>query len=63
MSAVWRKAGLTYNSYVDVAAKILRSSLKQEFKTTAVLERSKTDVHFVTFKKNGEPNEPTPLKK
>ncbi|KAL6939316.1 hypothetical protein ACO0RG_003152 [Hanseniaspora osmophila] len=62
MSAVWRKAGFTYNTYASVAASTLRNALKQEFKTAHVLERSQTDVKVLKFT-NGVQADPVPLKK
>lgn len=61
MSA-WRKAGLTYNNYLSIAAKTVRAALKTEFQTAQVLSRSKSEAKFIKFE-NGTPSDPIPLKK
>ncbi|CUS21746.1 LAQU0S03e09802g1_1 [Lachancea quebecensis] len=61
MSA-WRKAGLTYNNYMAIAAQTVRSALKNEFQTAQVLGRSKTEARFIKYE-NGTPTaEAQPLK-
>lgn len=60
--STWRKAGLTYNSYVSVAAKTLRAALKPELQTHAVLARSASEVKFVKYE-NGNPSEAVSLQK
>ncbi|KAA2242169.1 hypothetical protein F0L68_41425, partial [Solihabitans fulvus] len=52
MSA-WRQAGLTYINYSNIAAKVLRRSLKQEFRAEA-LKRDESHVR-VTPWANGRP--------
>ena len=62
MSA-WRKAGLTYATYLSVAAKTLRAALKPELKTAQVLSRGHTEAAYTMFQK-GEPiADPKPLTK
>lgn len=53
MATHWRKAGLTYIHYSNVAAKVLRSSLKPDLKQLAAAR----DVFSVTFTQwvNGKP--------
>ncbi|AQZ15277.1 ATP15 (YPL271W) [Zygosaccharomyces parabailii] len=57
----WRKAGLTYNAYLNIAAKTVRAALKPEARTPAVLSRDKVDSRYTKYEK-GEPlGEPKPL--
>lgn len=35
MSTIWREFGLSYITYSNIAAKVLRKSLKEEFKKDA----------------------------
>lgn len=59
--STWRKAGLTYNNYIAIAAKTVRSALKSELQTNSVLARSKAEVKFIKIE-NGVGAEPVPLK-
>lgn len=59
--AAWRKAGLTYNTYLAVAAKTVRAALKPELQTAAVLGRSKTEARYVQYEKGTAKSEPIPL--
>ncbi|SCU81948.1 LAMI_0B08328g1_1 [Lachancea mirantina] len=61
MSA-WRKAGLTYNNYIAIAAKAVRDSLKTELQTAQVLARSKTEVRFTQYQNGEATADPAPLK-
>ncbi|AMD20167.1 HCR017Cp [Eremothecium sinecaudum] len=60
--SVWRKAGLTYNSYLAVAAKTIRSALKTELQSAAILGRSVTEAKIIEYKTPGAASEPVPLK-
>ncbi|QEU60355.1 Atp15 [Kluyveromyces lactis] len=60
--STWRKAGLTFNNYVSVAANTVRAALKPELQTNSVLARSKSEAKFIKFE-NGVASEPVPLKK
>ncbi|EDO18095.1 hypothetical protein Kpol_1045p82 [Vanderwaltozyma polyspora DSM 70294] len=60
MSA-WRKAGITYNGYVNIAAQTVRKALKNELKTNTVLARSKTEAKFVSFENGAPKGEPVPI--
>lgn len=60
--SVWRKAGLTYNDYMAIAAKTVRAALKPKVQTSSVIARSNTEAKFINFE-NGTPSEPVPLKK
>lgn len=60
MSA-WRKAGLTYNTYLSVAAKTVRSALKPEAQNAAVLSRERVDSKYTKFEKGEAQNDPKPL--
>ncbi|AGO11281.1 AaceriACR021Wp [[Ashbya] aceris (nom. inval.)] len=62
MSA-WRKAGLTYNSYLAVAARTVRAALKKELQNTAVLNRSVTEAKVIDYASKGSAAEAVPLKK
>ncbi|AET38527.1 F1F0 ATP synthase subunit epsilon Ecym_3008 [Eremothecium cymbalariae DBVPG len=61
MSA-WRKAGLSYNTYMAVAARAVRSALKPELKNAAVLSRSNTEAKVINYK-DGAASDAVPLKK
>lgn len=61
MSA-WRKAGLTYNNYMAIAAQTVRSALKKEAQTARVLDRSKTEARFVKYENGTATAESQPLK-
>ncbi|KAG9448826.1 hypothetical protein H6P81_008791 [Aristolochia fimbriata] len=53
----WRAAGMTYISYSNICASLVRNCLKEPFKTEA-LTREK--VHFAVAKWiNGKPEKPT----
>lgn len=60
MSA-WRKAGLTYNAYLSIAAKTVRSALKPEAQTAAVLSRDRVDSKYTKFEKGEPQGDPKPL--
>ncbi|SCU81016.1 LADA_0B10748g1_1 [Lachancea dasiensis] len=62
MSA-WRKAGLTYNNYLSIAAQTVRAALKNEAQTAQVLGRSKTEAKFVKYEGGNAVSEPEALKK
>ncbi|CEP63365.1 F1F0 ATP synthase subunit epsilon LALA0_S08e00760g [Lachancea lanzarotensis] len=62
MSA-WRKAGLTYNNYLAIAAQTVRSALKTEVQNTKVLSRGKTDAKFVKYENGNATADATLLKK
>ncbi|CAI4052617.1 hypothetical protein SKDZ_16G0070 [Saccharomyces kudriavzevii ZP591] len=62
MSA-WRKAGISYAAYLNVAAQTIRSSLKTELQTASVLSRSKTDAFYTKYKNGAAASEPTPITK
>ncbi|KAM3164666.1 ATP synthase subunit epsilon [Lachancea thermotolerans] len=61
MSA-WRKAGLTYNNYMAIAAQTVRSALKNDLQTAQVLGRSKTEARFIKYEKGTPVAEAQPLK-
>lgn len=60
MSA-WRKAGLTYNTYLSVAAKTVRAALKTEYQTAKVLSRGKSEARYVKYEKGSATSDPIPL--
>ncbi|EJS41504.1 atp15p [Saccharomyces arboricola H-6] len=60
MSA-WRKAGVSYAAYLNVAAKTIRSSLKTELQTANVISRSKTDAFYTKYKNGTAASDPTPI--
>ncbi|CAI1742102.1 hypothetical protein SEUBUCD646_0P00220 [Saccharomyces eubayanus] len=62
MSA-WRKAGVSYAAYLNVAAKTIRSSLKTELQTANVLGRSKTDAYYTKYKNGTAASEPVSITK
>ncbi|KAI5462283.1 mitochondrial ATP synthase epsilon chain-domain-containing protein [Mariannaea sp. PMI_226] len=55
MTAAWKAAGLTYNRYLTVAARVVRRSLKEE-KRLAVERRGEMDLRFSKWEggKQGE---------
>ncbi|QLG74427.1 hypothetical protein HG535_0G03100 [Zygotorulaspora mrakii] len=57
----WRKAGLTYNSYLSVAAKVIRSALKPELQTAAVMNRSKSEGRYVKYENGSAVTDSAPL--
>ncbi|SCU79666.1 LANO_0A07096g1_1 [Lachancea nothofagi CBS 11611] len=62
MSA-WRKAGLTYNNYMAIAAQTVRSALKTEAQSTAVISRGRSEAKFVNYENGKAVAEPVALKK
>lgn len=54
----WRKAGITYATYVSICANMLRQSLKESVKTTAVLNRSNALIGFNKFDKGTTTDDP-----
>ncbi|CCH58510.1 hypothetical protein TBLA_0A07200 [Henningerozyma blattae CBS 6284] len=61
MSA-WRKAGITYNAYIAIAAKTVRNALKPELQTAAVIDRSFTEARFTKYTKGSPDADPALLK-
>ncbi|KAH7155242.1 mitochondrial ATP synthase epsilon chain-domain-containing protein [Dactylonectria estremocensis] len=59
MTAAWKAAGLTYNRYLAVAARVVRRSLKEE-KRIAVERRGQLDLRFVRWQ-NGKQGEVKPI--
>ncbi|KAF4340482.1 atp synthase epsilon chain (mitochondrial) [Fusarium beomiforme] len=59
MTAAWRAAGLTYNRYLAVAARVVRRSLKEE-KRVAAERRGEMDLRFSKWQ-NGKQGEPQNL--
>ena len=57
----WRKAGLTYNTYLSVAARTVRAALKPELQSSKVLARSKTEARYVKYEKGNPTSDPVPL--
>ncbi|CAI4053900.1 hypothetical protein SUVZ_16G0140 [Saccharomyces uvarum] len=62
MSA-WRKAGVSYAAYLNVAAQTIRSSLKTELQTANVLSRSRTDAYYTKYKNGTAASEPASITK
>ncbi|CAI4052458.1 hypothetical protein N7582_005446 [Saccharomyces uvarum] len=62
MSA-WRKAGVSYAAYLNVAAQTIRSSLKTELQTANVLSRSRTDAYYTKYKNGTAASEPVSITK
>ncbi|XP_072970473.1 ATP synthase subunit epsilon, mitochondrial [Typha angustifolia] len=53
----WRAAGMTYITYSNICASLVRSCLKEPYKTEAV---SREKVHFALSKwADGKPEKPT----
>ncbi|CCK70538.1 F1F0 ATP synthase subunit epsilon KNAG_0E02790 [Huiozyma naganishii CBS 8797] len=61
MSAYWKKAGITYATYLNVTAKTLRSALKNELQTQNVLSRGTTDAAYTVYEKGTPKADPQPL--
>ncbi|RMJ11157.1 hypothetical protein BHE90_010653 [Fusarium euwallaceae] len=59
MTAAWRAAGLTYNRYLAVAARVVRRSLKED-KRIAAERRGEMDLRFAKWQ-NGKQGEPQNL--
>ncbi|KAF4460507.1 mitochondrial atp synthase epsilon chain domain-containing [Fusarium albosuccineum] len=59
MSAAWKAAGLTYNRYLAVAARVVRRSLKED-KRIAAERRGEMDLRFAKWQ-NGKQGEPQNL--
>ncbi|KAF4453594.1 hypothetical protein F53441_3739 [Fusarium austroafricanum] len=59
MTAAWRAAGLTYNRYLAIAARVVRRSLKEE-KRIAAERRGEMDLRFAKWQ-NGKQGEPQNL--
>ncbi|RSL51650.1 hypothetical protein CEP54_011321 [Fusarium duplospermum] len=59
MTAAWRAAGLTYNRYLAVAARVVRRSLKED-KRLAAERRGEMDLRFAKWQ-NGKQGEPQNL--
>ncbi|KAM0691421.1 hypothetical protein Q7P36_010192 [Cladosporium allicinum] len=55
MSAAWKSAGLTYNRYLTVAARVVRRSLKDD-KRLAAEKRGESDLRFAKWE-NGKQGE------
>lgn len=52
---------MTYNSYMSVAANVIRSALKPELQTAAVMNRSKTEARYAKYEKGSATSDPVPL--
>ncbi|KAI1411668.1 mitochondrial ATP synthase epsilon chain-domain-containing protein [Hypoxylon sp. FL1857] len=59
MVFAWKAAGLTYNRYLAVAARVVRRSLKEE-KRLAAERRGEMDLRFAKWE-NGKMGEQRPL--
>ncbi|KAI1139644.1 mitochondrial ATP synthase epsilon chain-domain-containing protein [Hypoxylon sp. FL0543] len=59
MVFAWKAAGLTYNRYLAVAARVVRRSLKEE-KRLAAERRGEMDLRFAKWE-NGRMGDPKPL--
>ncbi|KAM5355647.1 hypothetical protein ACJ41O_002293 [Fusarium nematophilum] len=59
MTAAWKAAGLTYNRYLAVAARVVRRSLKED-KRIAAERRGEMDLRFAKWQ-NGKQGEPQNL--
>ncbi|KAH7273865.1 hypothetical protein FSOLCH5_001260 [Fusarium solani] len=55
MTAAWKAAGLTYNRYLAVAARVVRRSLKED-KRIAAERRGEMDLRFAKWQ-NGKQGE------
>ncbi|KAL1306491.1 hypothetical protein AAFC00_005186 [Neodothiora populina] len=55
MSAAWKAAGLTYNRYLTVAARVVRRSLKEDKRLLAE-RRGEMDLKFAKWE-NGKAGE------
>lgn len=61
--SVWRKAGLSYATYLSVAAKTVRSALKPELHSAAIMTRSTTEAMYTQYDKGAPKADPAPLDK
>ncbi|KAH7197127.1 uncharacterized protein FIESC28_08646 [Fusarium coffeatum] len=61
MPAAWRAAGLTYNRYLGIAARVVRRSLKED-KRIAAERRGEMELRFAKWN-NGKQGEPQDLAK
>ncbi|KAL7624769.1 hypothetical protein AAE478_006341 [Parahypoxylon ruwenzoriense] len=59
MVFAWKAAGLTYNRYLAVAARVVRRSLKED-KRLAAERRGEMDLRFAKWE-NGKMSDPKPL--
>ncbi|KAI1381095.1 mitochondrial ATP synthase epsilon chain-domain-containing protein [Hypoxylon crocopeplum] len=59
MVFAWKAAGLTYNRYLAIAARVVRRSLKED-KRLAAERRGDMDLRFAKWE-NGKMNELKPL--
>ncbi|KAI8955758.1 mitochondrial ATP synthase epsilon chain-domain-containing protein [Xylaria longipes] len=59
MVFAWKAAGLTYNRYLTVAARVVRRSLKED-KRVAAERRGEMDLRFAKWE-NGKMGEPKNL--
>lgn len=57
----WRKAGLTYNTYISIASRTLRDALKPELRTAVLLDRNLADIRFTKYDKGLAICDPTPI--
>ncbi|KAF1353316.1 mitochondrial ATP synthase epsilon chain-domain-containing protein [Delphinella strobiligena] len=55
MVAAWKTAGLTYNRYLGIAARVVRRSLKED-KRLAAEKRGEMDLRFAKWE-NGKQGE------
>ncbi|KAM0713950.1 hypothetical protein Q7P37_010913 [Cladosporium fusiforme] len=55
MSASWKAAGLTYNRYLTIAARVVRRSLKEDLRVNAE-RRGESELRFAKWEggKQGE---------
>ncbi|KAI0182139.1 mitochondrial ATP synthase epsilon chain-domain-containing protein [Hypoxylon sp. FL1284] len=59
MAFAWKAAGLTYNRYLAVAARVVRRSLKED-KRLAAERRGEMDLRFAKWE-NGKQGDTKPL--
>ncbi|KAI1099098.1 mitochondrial ATP synthase epsilon chain-domain-containing protein [Jackrogersella minutella] len=59
MTFAWKAAGLSYNRYLAVAARVVRRSLKED-KRIAAERRGEMDLRFAKWE-NGKMSEPKNL--
>ncbi|CDR44734.1 CYFA0S15e02080g1_1 [Cyberlindnera fabianii] len=57
----WRKAGFSFNKYLQIAAETTRNALKPELQSAAVAARGKSEAKVIKYT-NGVAEEPLPLK-
>ncbi|ODV74556.1 F1F0 ATP synthase subunit epsilon [Cyberlindnera jadinii NRRL Y-1542] len=60
--STWRKAGFSFNKYLQIAAQTTRNALKPELQTNQVLARGKSEAKVIKYT-DGVAAEPVPLKK